>query len=125
MGWSPLSQRRQASVGTPTPTSCMIPAERPHLAHAALAAAAPPRTLPPMEFGWWEKDDAGAKWQINVRFHGGNVLFRKKTGHPHPWIDFDGNDEQWDRLIQEAEKRLPRRLMSQKEFERLKAQRPH
>ncbi len=28
MGWSPLSQRRQASVGTPTPTSCMIQAQR-------------------------------------------------------------------------------------------------
>jgi len=25
MGWSPLSQRRQAPVWTPTPTSCMIP----------------------------------------------------------------------------------------------------
>ncbi|MBP6865151.1 MAG: hypothetical protein KBC32_07740 [Candidatus Didemnitutus sp.] len=78
-----------------------------------------------MEFGWWEKDDDGTKWQINVRFHGGNVLFSKKTGHHNPWIDFDGNDAHWDRLIQEAEKRLPRRLMSQKEFERLKAQRPH
>jgi hypothetical protein len=27
MGWSPLSQRRQASIGTPTPTSGMIPTQ--------------------------------------------------------------------------------------------------
>jgi len=24
-----------------------------------------------MEFGWWDKDDDGVKWQINARFHGG------------------------------------------------------
>ncbi len=77
-----------------------------------------------MEFGWWEKDDDGVKWQINVRFHGGNVTFIKKTGHHNPWIEFEGDDAQWDRLLKEAEKRLPRRLMSQKEFDRLKGQRP-
>ena len=68
---------------------------------------------------------------VNVRHggnvmvrHGGNVAFIKKTGHHNPWVEFEGNDEQWDRLIKEAEKRLPRRLMSQKEFARLKSQRP-
>ncbi len=77
-----------------------------------------------MEFGWWEKDDSGVKWQISVRFHGGNVIFSRKGGHHQPWEDFDGNDTHWDRLLSEAERRLPRRLMSQKEFERLKGQRP-
>lgn len=77
-----------------------------------------------MEFGWWETDEEGRKWNISVRFHAGHVVFSKKTGHHTGWIDFEGNDEQWERLFKEAEKRLPRRLMSQKEFIRLKACRP-
>jgi hypothetical protein len=54
-----------------------------------------------MEFGWWDKDDEGTKWHIKAP-----------------------TDEQWDRLISEAERRLPRRLMSTKEFNQLKGQRP-
>lgn len=76
-----------------------------------------------MEFGWWDKDD-GVKWQINARFHGGHVVFSRKTGHNSSWEDFAPTDGQWDRLISEAERRLPRRLMSTKEFNLLKGQRP-
>lgn len=77
-----------------------------------------------MEFGWWEKDDEGKKWQVNVRFHGGNVAFIRKHGHHQSWEDFAATDEHWDRLLSEAEKRLPRRLMSQKQFDQLKRCRP-
>lgn len=77
-----------------------------------------------MEFGWWITDDEGKKWQVCVRFHGGNVVFSRKTGHNTGWTDFEANDELWDRLISEAERRLPRRLMSTKEFNQLKGQRP-
>ena len=77
-----------------------------------------------MLFGWWEKDEEGVKWHINVRFHGGNVVFSRKTGHNSSWEDFAPSDDQWDRLLSEAERRLPRRLMSTKEFEQLKGQRP-
>ena len=76
-----------------------------------------------MEFGWWDKDD-DVKWQINARFHGGAVVFSRKTGHNSSWEDFAPTDAQWDRLIGEAERRLPRRLMSAKEFALLKGQRP-
>lgn len=77
-----------------------------------------------MEFGWWDKDADGVKWQINARFHGGAVVFSRKTGHNSSWEDFAPTDAQWDRLISEAERRLPRRLMSSKEFALLKDQRP-
>ena len=26
-----------------------------------------------MEFGWWDRDEEGVKWQISARFHGGKV----------------------------------------------------
>jgi hypothetical protein len=77
-----------------------------------------------MEFGWWDKDEDGVKWHINARFHGGHVVFSRKTGHNSSWVDFAPTDEQWDRLISEAERRLPRRLMSTKDFNLLKGQRP-
>lgn len=77
-----------------------------------------------MEFGWWSRDDEGKKWQISVRFHGGNVTFSRKHGHHTSWEDYEPTDEEWDKLLAEAEKRLPRRLMSQKQFNDLKAQRP-
>jgi hypothetical protein len=51
-------------------------------------------------------------------------VFSRKTGHNSSWEDFAPTDEQWDRLISEAERRLPRRLMSTKEFNLLKGQRP-
>jgi hypothetical protein len=89
-----------------------------------LGAFAPMRLRGAMEFGWWEKDEEGIKWNITVRFHGGNVTFSRKHGHNSSWEDFTPSDDQWDRLLKEAEKRLPRRLMSQKQFNQLKAERP-
>ncbi|MES1167563.1 MAG: hypothetical protein ABUL61_00195 [Oleiharenicola lentus] len=77
-----------------------------------------------MEFGWQERDDEGTKWQISARFHAGSVVFSRRSGHNNGWEDFAPTDAQWDRLISEAERRLPRRLMSTKEFEKLKGQKP-
>lgn len=77
-----------------------------------------------MEFGWWDKDEEGKKWHIKARFHGGNVEFHRKHGHHTSWEEMAPSDEHWDRLISEAERRLPRRLMSTKEFNQLKEQRP-
>ena len=77
-----------------------------------------------MEFGWWAKDEEGRKWQISVRFHGGNVTFSRKHGHHSNWEDFEPVSGDWDKVLAEAEKRLPRRLMSQKQFNQLKSRRP-
>lgn len=77
-----------------------------------------------MEFGWWAKDEEGKKWQISVRFHGGNVTFSRKHGHHSSWEDFEPVSDDWDKVLSEAEKRLPRRLMSQKQFNQLKSCRP-
>jgi hypothetical protein len=45
-----------------------------------------------MEFGWWDKDDDGVKWQISARFHGGTVVFSRKHGHHTSWEDFAPTD---------------------------------
>lgn len=77
-----------------------------------------------MEFGWWERDEEKTNWNISVRYHGGKVTFSRKYGHNNPWEDFTPTEDQWDRLLKEAERRLPRRLMSKQEFARLTECRP-
>lgn len=70
------------------------------------------------------QDDEGTKWQIAVRFHGGNVTWSRKHGHHNPWENHKPTDADWDKLLAEAERRLPRRLMSRKQFEQLRSRRP-
>lgn len=77
-----------------------------------------------MDFGWWHRDEEGIKWQIAVRYHGGNVTFSRKHGHHASWEDFEPVEADWDKLMAEAERRVPRRLMSPKQFAALKACRP-
>lgn len=73
-----------------------------------------------MEFGWWSKDDEVGKFQVVAEFHGGKVTWTRKHGHHIPWEQYFPDDDAWDRLLAEAERRVPRRLMSPRQFEDLK-----
>lgn len=73
-----------------------------------------------IEFGWWNKDEDGKKFQVSVSVHGGNIAWTKKYGHHKPWEDYSPNDEDRERLIFEADKRVPRRLITLKQFEEIK-----
>jgi hypothetical protein len=73
-----------------------------------------------IEFGWWSKDENG-KFQVCVRIHGGNITWERKQGHHSSWEPYGPpNDDDWDKLIGEAERRVPRRLISPKQFEEIK-----
>jgi len=72
-----------------------------------------------IEFGWWNKDDSG-KYQVVVAVHGGNIEWKRKQGHHQPWEKHEPTDEDRERLVFEAEKRVPRRLISQKQFDEIK-----
>ncbi len=87
-------------------------AERPPLSRANMA----------MEFGWWVRDDPEqGKYQALAVFHGGTVTWKRKQGHHQPWEPIDPvTPDMWDRLLDEAAKRVPRRLMSPKQFDELK-----
>ena len=69
-----------------------------------------------MEFGWWDKDENGKKFQIMVDIHGGNVTWTRKQGHHQSWDVHPASDLDWDRLLDEARRRVPRRLLSPKQF---------
>lgn len=73
-----------------------------------------------IEFGWWNKDADGRKFQVNAAVHGANIEWTKHQGHHTPWEPYEPNDDDRARLIYEAEKRVPRRLISQKQFDEIK-----
>jgi hypothetical protein len=74
-----------------------------------------------IEFGWWMKDPEAGKFQVNVRIHGGNIQWTKKQGHHSSWEPYGPpTDDDWERLLSEAERRVPRRLISPKQFEEIK-----
>ncbi len=78
-----------------------------------------------MEFGWWQKDDEGRKYQVRVDVFGKNITWTRKQGHHTSWEPYGpADDADWDRLVAEAERRVPRRLFSQKQFEFILSQRP-
>ena len=72
-----------------------------------------------IEFGWWNKDEQG-KYQVNAVVHGANIEWTRKQGHHAPWEPHTPNDDDRLRLVYEAERRVPRRLISKKQFEEIK-----
>lgn len=73
-----------------------------------------------IEFGWWNKDPELGKYQVRASIHGGNIDWRRKQGHHSSWEVHPASEEDWDRLIEEAERRVPRRLISPKQFDAIR-----
>lgn len=78
-----------------------------------------------MEFGWWKKFDDGKKYQMLVEVFGQKITWTRKHGHNTSWEPYRcPTNEDWDKLIAEAERRVPRRLFSKNQFEFIVSQRP-
>ena len=73
-----------------------------------------------IEFGWWNTDAGGKKYQVNAAVHGANIEWTRHQGHHTPWEPHVPTDDDRARLIYEAERRVPRRLISQRQFEEIK-----
>jgi hypothetical protein len=75
-----------------------------------------------IEFGWWNKDpEDGKKYQVSAIVHGGNIEWTRHKGHHTSWVPHEPDDEDRARLIYEAGRRVPRRLITQKQFDEIKA----
>ena len=70
-----------------------------------------------IDFGWWNKDPEQGKYQVVADIHGGNIVWTRKQGHHQPWGTHKPSEDDWERLVKEAEKRVPRRLLSPKQFQ--------
>lgn len=78
-----------------------------------------------MEFGWWMRDADGRKFQVRATIHGGVATWNRKQGHHQSWEPYGpATDEDWDRLLQEAKRRLPRRLLSERQLNEIERLRP-
>jgi hypothetical protein len=78
-----------------------------------------------MEFGWWARDAEDRKCQIRVIIFGGTATWSRKQGHHQPWEPYGPpTDQDWDLLLAEAERRVPRRLLSPRQFKAIKRLRP-
>ncbi len=73
-----------------------------------------------IEFGWWNRRPDKGKFQVSAIVHGGNIEWTSHQGHHTSWEPYTPDDEDRTRLIYEAEKRVPRRLISQKQFDEIK-----
>ena len=73
-----------------------------------------------IEFGWWRTIADEGKFQISAVVHGGNIEWTKHQGHHTSWIPHTPDDDDRERLVYEAEKRVPRRLITNKQFEEIK-----
>jgi hypothetical protein len=72
------------------------------------------------EFGWWNKDPDQGKYQVRAIVHGGNLDWQRKQGHHSSWEEHRPSAEDRERLLYEAERRVPRRLISPKQFAEIK-----
>jgi len=62
---------------------------------------------------------------VCVEIFGKNITWTKKYGRNTSWEPYGPlTDADWDMLISEARRRVPRRLFSQKQFEFILSQRP-
>ena len=78
-----------------------------------------------LEFGWWARDADGRPFQVRARIAGSRIAWQRKQGHHQPWTNYGpptGDD--WDALVAQAERRVPRRLISPRQFEAIKRLRP-
>jgi hypothetical protein len=77
------------------------------------------------DFGWWARDADGRKYQVRATVFGGAITWTRKQGHHQPWQTYSlPTDEDWDLLLAEAERRVPRRLLSPAQFAAIKRLRP-
>jgi hypothetical protein len=77
------------------------------------------------EFGWWARDADGRRYQVRAKVFGDAVTWSRKQGHHQSWQPHGPlTDEDWDTLLAEAARRVPRRLLSPAQFEVIKRLRP-
>ena len=78
------------------------------------------------DFGWWARDADGRRFQVRAAIFGGAITWTRKQGHHQSWQPYGlPTGEDWDLLLAEAGRRVPRRLLSPAQFEAIKRLRPH
>jgi len=69
------------------------------------------------EFGWWIRDPEAGKFQVRASLHGGAIAWSRQPARFATWEPHAPTDADWDKLLDEAGRRVPRRLLSPRQFE--------
>ena len=72
------------------------------------------------EFGWWNRDPDRGKYQVRALYHGGAITWEHKQGHFTTWQPHPPTEADWDELMATAGRRVPRRLLSPRQFEAIR-----
>ena len=72
------------------------------------------------EFAWWNRDPEKGKFQVRANVHGGNIIWERQPARFSSWEPHAPSEGDWDQLIADAARRVPRRLLSPKQFEQIK-----
>ncbi len=73
------------------------------------------------EFGWWATDEDGRRFQVRAEVARDTVTWQRKQGHHQAWQAYGPPTEaDWDALVEQAGRRVPRRTISPRQFEEIK-----
>ena len=68
-----------------------------------------------VEIGFWKRTEDGRKFQVRLRVFGGNIRWECQPARFEDWVPYPApDDEDWDTVIAEANKREPRRVIHDK-----------
>mgnify|MGYP003653511616 FL=1 len=71
------------------------------------------------EFNWWNRSPEEGKYKVKAKLHGSVLTFTRHQGHHTQWEPHQPTDDDFDRLLSDAQKRVPRRLISPKQMAEL------
>lgn len=72
------------------------------------------------EFGWWQRDPDLGKYQVRAAVHGGQITWSRKQGHHARWEEHRPTETDWELLLEQAGRRVPRRLLSPRQFDEIR-----
>lgn len=74
-----------------------------------------------MELGWWNRDEDGKKYRVQLEKFGSKLIWRCQRGRHTPWQDYTHPTEaDWDKAIELAENWYVRRLIREDALKMIK-----
>jgi hypothetical protein len=65
------------------------------------------------EFGWWDRDEDGRKYQVKAAVFGGKLSWTCQRARFEPWETYEPLEQDWETLEELARNRFQRALVRQ------------
>jgi hypothetical protein len=68
-----------------------------------------------VEIGYWKRTEDGRKFQVRLRVFGSKITWEYQPARFEAWEPYpEPDDDDWETVIEEANKREPRRIIHDK-----------